>query len=194
MEGKGMSKMWKQIASATRRGWMLVCLVTLISHGWADEKAVSPLVSLVVERLAWMDEVAEIKRAKGTPVADPVREEALLQAMEKQAGEAGLSAGQVRQFFAGQILAARAFQEDWLSRPTPDEWKGRPLPDLATDVRPRLDDIGRRMISALAANRKPEEASVIIRQAREALQRAGYTEVVIDHVATGLKAGLSITP
>lgn len=179
----------------TRLSPLVACLFfTLVSSGWTEEKTASPLVMLVVERLSWMDEVAEVKRAKAAPVADSVREEALLQAMEKQGKEAGLPPDRVRQFFAGQILAAKAFQEDWLSRPKPGAWQERRLPDLTTEVRPRLDDIGRRMISALAQGRQSGDAEVIVRQTREALQNLGYAEAVISPAIMGLKAGLERTP
>lgn len=188
-------KMWKSFAPMTWLAPLVACLVfTLISSGWAEEKAASPLVMLVVERLSWMDEVAEVKRAKAAPVADPAREEALLQAMEKQGKEAGLPPERVRQFFAGQILAAKAFQEDWLSRPKPAAWQDRPLPDLTTEVRPRLDDIGQRMISALTQGRQSGDAEVIVRQTRETLQKQGYAEAVINPAIKGLKAGLERTP
>ena len=171
--------------------WGVFLFLTLFSSGWADEKAPDSLTVLVAERLSWMDEVAEVKRAKATPVADPVREEALLQAMEKLGKEAGLPPERVRQFFACQILAAKAFQEDWLSRPKPESWKERPLPDLTTEVRPRLDDIGQRMIAALVHCRQSGDGDLIIRQTRQALQQQGYAEAVIDHVIQGVKAGLS---
>ncbi|MBB5036864.1 chorismate mutase-like protein [Prosthecobacter dejongeii] len=174
------------------RSWLgLYAFFAFISLGWADEKAPNSLTLLVAERLSWMDEVAEVKRAKAAPISDPVREEVLLQAMEKQGKEAGLPPERVRQFFACQILAAKAFQEDWLSRPKPESWRDRPLPDLTTEVRPRLDDIGHRMIAALVHSRQSGDAGLIVRHTRDALQQQGYAEVVIDYVIQGVKAGLS---
>lgn len=147
------------------------------------------LSGLIIERLGWMDEVAEVKRAKGTPVADPQREEALLQAMEKQAQAAGLNPKVIRAFFEGQIEAAKAFQIEWLARPKPAEWETRPLPDLAKEVRPELDAIGQRMIDALAEVQLAKAGKADLNVCQEALMKAGFSETVISFVMAGVRAG-----
>lgn len=146
------------------------------------------LTGLIIERLNWMDEVAEVKRAKGAPVADPQREEALLQAMEKQAQAVGLRPEAVRRFFEGQIEAAKAFQTEWLARPQPAEWKNRPLPDLAKEVRPQLDAIGQRMIGVLVKVQEARTVAADLDACREALLKAGFSEAVLSPAMTGVRA------
>ncbi|SKB07141.1 chorismate mutase, putative [Prosthecobacter debontii] len=156
----------------------------------ASPQTQDPLVTLILERLSWMDEVAEVKRAKSAPVADPAREEALLKAMEQKATEAKLSPTHVRAFFQGQIEAARAFQEEWLARPQPAEWKTRPVPDLTRDVRPQLDAIGTRILEQLSLPRIAAQRAAILTQAEQTMQQKGYSKAVIQPALRGLAAGL----
>lgn len=157
-------------------------------------QTLDPLVSLILERLSWMDEVAEVKRAKSAPVADPAREEALLKAIEQKAIEAKLSPTQVRAFFQGQIEAARAFQEEWLAKPQPAEWHTRPVPDLTRDVRPQLDLIGTQIITHLGLPRTADQRVATLTQAEQTMQQKGYSLAVIQPALRGLAAGLDAKP
>lgn len=148
------------------------------------------MVELIRERLSWMDEVAEVKRAKGSPVADPQREQALLAAMEKQAVTAGLPPAAVRRLFEGQIEAAKVFQTEWLARPKPSDWETRPLPDLGKDVRPALDALGQRMIDALVKLRLAGVSKAQVRAAEPMLSKAGFSSAVIQPALAGLAAAL----
>lgn len=144
----------------------------------------------MVERLSWMDEVAEIKRERGLPVQDAQREAELLRMVEAKGVAAGLPATDVRDFFAGQLLAAREFQSAWM-RGSQIHARAEPLPDLTTTVRPALDRIGEQMIEALAEARRQQ---IPIPSARERalreLTRHHYPEPVIQSAVDGLVAGL----
>ncbi|MFN7560684.1 MAG: chorismate mutase [Prosthecobacter sp.] len=152
-----------------------------------DEHA---LPRLMVERLSWMDEVAEVKRARALPVSDPVREAELLKAMEQRGAASGLPAGAVRAFFSGQMQAARQLQQEWLQRPSSPDQKTGALPDLAGTVRPALDEIGIKMISCLTLAHGSAVAPRITSEARLRLSQAGYSEAVIRAAIEGLEAGL----
>lgn len=172
-----------------------LCLTVPPLHAeTASPQTQDPLVNLTLERLSWMDEVAEVKRAKSAPVADPAREEALLKAMEQKAAEAKLSPTHVRAFFQGQIEAARAFQEEWLARPQPAEWKTRPVPDLTREVRPQLDAIGTRILEQLSQPRTSDQKAAMLAQAQQAMQQKGYSKAVIQPALRGLAAGLAAKP
>lgn len=142
----------------------------------------------MVERLSWMDEVARVKQAKRLPVTDPKREGELFLAMAKKGAAKGLPEVPVRAFFSGQMDAAKQLQMEWLQA-----HKGTPvsqgaLPDLATTVRPALDEIGEKMLSALATARAQRSASKTVDAARVQMIEAGYSSAVIAPALAGLEA------
>lgn len=150
------------------------------------------LPSLLAERLAWMDEVARYKQARGLPVEDAPREAALLDAMAREGSAAGLRPAEVRAFFAGQIDAAKQAQLAWLRTQAEPSRHDARLPDLAGEVRPALDALGRRLIAALAEARRRGEPRAIVQAARERLQAAGHGEAVREPALRGLRAGLGL--
>lgn len=151
------------------------------------------LPALMVKRLDWMDDVAEAKRAKGLPITDPKREAELLRSMMQRGDAAGLNDESVRLFFSGQMQAAKVRQEEWLSQhPTATSAK---VPDLATTIRPALDEIGTRMIEQLAEETRhmhPIQAAALVTQARKRLMQAGYSEAVVKPAVKGLKDAMDI--
>lgn len=150
------------------------------------------LPSLLVERLAWMDEVAFYKQARGLPIEDAPREAALLDAMAREAEVAGLPPAEVRAFFTGQIEAAKQAQHAWLRAQARRPTRDAPLPDLAGEVRPALDALGRRLIVALAEARAHQDPQAIVQAARGRLQAAGHDEAVRTPALRGLRAGLGL--
>jgi chorismate mutase-like protein len=110
------------------------------------------LAKLVDERLALMPDVARYKWNRGLPIEDVSREQALLQATAAQASRHGLDPGRAVAFFAAQIEASKALQ-----RELHFGWKANGLgsfastPDLPNDIRPKIDALDRRLLSALAA-------------------------------------------
>jgi chorismate mutase len=171
---------------------VFVMLVSVLPSGCAWMQRGSPTLSmLMVQRLDWMDEVAEAKRAKGLPIHDPKREAELLHTMTERGMAAGLKAESVRLFFSGQMQAAKLRQEEWLRQhPTATTAKA---PDLATTIRPALDQIGTKMIERLAQETRgisSIDAQLIETEARERLARAGCSEAVARPALQGLRAAL----
>lgn len=144
----------------------------------------------MVERLGWMDEVAQVKQARSMPVTDAKREAELLDAMERLGTESGLPAARVRAFFSGQILAAKQHQEEWLRRHAGVKPLNQAVPDLGKTVRPALDALGRKMIRALAAARASQDTAPLIRAAQTQLAQAGYSQAVITPAVRGLEDAL----
>src|SRR5262249_3517 len=111
-----------------------LCLAIAFLTGCASPKASSKgssLPALMVERLGWMDKVAQVKLPRSLPVTDPKREAELLVAMEKQGAQSGLPATAVRAFFAGQIESAKQYQTEWLKQHSKKDVPAESLPDLA---------------------------------------------------------------
>ncbi len=167
----------------------LRCLLALFLVACATAPR-DDLPSLLVERLAWMDEVARYKQARGRPIEDAPREAALLEAMSREGAAAGLPPAEVRAFFAGQIEAAKQAQQAWLRADRPGQQT--PLPDLTGEVRPALDALGRRLIAALAEARRHKDPQALVQAAHERLQAAGHGEAVREPALRGLRAGLGL--
>ncbi len=149
------------------------------------------LPRLMVERLAWMDEVAQVKQARSLPVTDAKREAELLLAMEKKGAAKGLPATAVRSLFSGQMDAAKQVQTEWLRAHKNTPAPGVALPDLAATVRPALDRIGENMLAALATARAKNSGPQTLAAARARLRRAGYSPAVITPALKGLEAAFT---
>ena len=164
-------------------------LVLLLSACSSSET----LPALMVERLSWMDEVAEAKRAKGLPITDPVREAELLRTMTQRGVAAGVQAERVCSFFTGQMQAAKVRQEEWL-REHPSATT-RKVPDLTGTVRPALDKISAQMIDQLALDTRivnSPAGMLTLADAQDRLTRAGYSKAVIEPAMKGLQQALKI--
>jgi chorismate mutase-like protein len=172
-------------------GALGLVLTGCMTPGLSSSSAGGDLPALMVERLGWMDEVAQVKQARSLPVTDARREAELLDAMERLGAESGLPAARVRTFFSGQISAAKQCQEEWLRRHAGVKPSNQAVPDLGTTVRPALDALGRKMIRALAAARASQDTAPLIRAARTQLAQAGYSQDVITPAVRGLEDALS---
>ena len=97
-----------------------------------------------------MRDVAAYKWLNGLPVADPGREQVVLEATRAQALNAGLKPESAAAFFELQIEAAKDIQrywfEQWSAGDPPEE-----APDLDAAVRPRLLEIGDRILSGIGS-------------------------------------------
>ena len=166
--------------------WMLASLLSACSSP-------KTLPALMVERLNWMDEVAEAKRAKGLPITDPVREAELLHTMTQRGVEAGVHAERVRSFFTGQMQAAKVRQEEWLrEHPRATTQK---VPDLTGTVRPALDKISAQMLDQLALDTGIMNSPTVmltLSDAQDRLTRAGYSTAVIEPAMKGLQQALKM--
>ncbi len=165
---------------------LILCLAW--GSGCASQQKTLP--NLIVQRLGWMDDVAQVKQAQSLPIHDPVRETALLQAMTQRGQAMGIPAAAVRGFFEGQMEAARVFQQEWLRIHSATASKSGSAPSLTETIRPALDDISQKMLTALLAARSQPNAAALPTTTREGLKRAGYSEAVILPAVRGLEAGL----
>ena len=97
-----------------------------------------------------MKEVAAWKLERGKPVEDLKREAVVLEKATKGAEELGFEAGDARTFFRAQISAAKDIQTCWIRR-----WNEQSAPrllntlDLIADIRPRLIDLGEKILARL---------------------------------------------
>lgn len=172
-------------------GALGLVLTSCINSGTSSSSAGGDLPVLMVERLGWMDEVAQVKQARSMPVTDAKREAELLDAMERLGADSDLPAAEVRAFFSGQISAAKQCQEEWLRRHAGVKPSNQAVPDLGKTVRPALDILGRKMIRALATARGSQDTASLIRAARGQLALAGYSQAVITPAIRGLQEALS---
>lgn len=181
----------------SRLASILLAVALLFSLSACALTEISPLSKrdelgkLMVERLEWMDEVAHVKKVRSLPVNDPVREAQLLDAMETLGLESGLPAAPVRAFFSGQMEAAKQRQDECLREIALSMHRPKSVPDLAKTIRPALDQIGKKMLTALARARDSEKSSQVIAAAQGRLEKAGYSTAVILPAIQGLEAGLS---
>ena len=106
----------------------------------ASRGEVDDLIDQIARRFAFMPAVGAWKRARGAPIEDPDREQAVLAAAERTARA---NAESVRRFFAVQIDLAKSIEQR-ADRNT------SPL-DLEKEVRPALSRIGERIVEGLAA-------------------------------------------
>lgn len=110
------------------------------------------LLSHMQQRLALAEPVALSKWDSGKAVADPSREQQVIAAAERAAGDTQLERPWVAQFFNAQIEANKLLQYDFLH-----QWQragkapGTPRQSLAAEIRPRLDTLQGELIASLAA-------------------------------------------
>jgi chorismate mutase len=115
------------------------------------------LASLAERRLALSPDIAWYKHSNDVPVYDPVRETSVLQTVMAAGQQQGLNPDTVRRFFAAEMEASRRIQWEWI-----EGWRknriaplDRPAQDLGAYVRPQIDEINARQISAMARGAQP---------------------------------------
>jgi len=113
--------------------------------------ALAPLLATISERLAIADQVALSKWDSHKAVEDRPREREVIAGAVAQAPTFKLSNETVEQFFSAQIEANKLVQyarlSDWhLHGKAPDDAR----PDLAGQIRPRLDQLQKRLLQQLA--------------------------------------------
>lgn len=126
--------------------------ITLPMTGTAadsSDAALLNVISLAAQRLTLADTVARVKWTQDKPVTDLPREHALLADVARRAPGYGVSAMAAQAFFRDQIEANKMVQNSliaaWQVTPPP----AGPVPDLATVVRPKLDQITTQLLIAL---------------------------------------------
>ena len=116
---------------------------------------VEALRSLLIERLALMEQVTAYKWENDQPIDDPVREANVLKAALARAQAAGLDPAVARRFIVAQMEAAKTVQRHYFAL-----WQGEAVErsegaaDLVTELRPRIGDLSADLIAAVAHSRE----------------------------------------
>lgn len=148
---------------------LLVSILLATSHAAANEPrtpgkpTAAPLMAaplmaapLINARLSHMKDVAAYKWINQIPIEDLSREQDVIDAAQKSGLQSGLTLDSSRSFFAVQIDAAKEIQHYWFAK-----WHlvGAPQtsPDLVKEVRPKLIELGNKIIAALDAGRHQAE-------------------------------------
>jgi chorismate mutase len=110
---------------------------------------VDRLLGLMRQRLLVQHEVARSKWHARLPIADPKREQALLDRAEAQARDLGLEPGFVRELFRAQMRAGKLVQQaDFEAWQRGDSTPPVDGPDLKA-LRLRIDGLNRKLLAAL---------------------------------------------
>ncbi|MDF3056099.1 MAG: chorismate mutase [Rariglobus sp.] len=166
------------------RGALACALIATLFAGCATRPQSpadrSELGLLMSERLALAREVARAKQHSGAPVHDPAREAAILATLTAQATGKGLPRDDAELFFTAQITASRQVQTELLAG-----WaKGVPVPpgppfDLRTELRPRLDDVTRRLLDVLVRVHRSGHWDDVASKARAVLLADKFSDETI---------------
>ncbi|HVC95637.1 MAG TPA: gamma subclass chorismate mutase AroQ [Pirellulales bacterium] len=160
------------------------------------ESVVDALVGLMRQRLLVMHDVARWKWNHGRPIADPVREQAVLTDIEEQAEVLQLDRDLARNFMAAQMEAGKLVQQADFERWTA-EGRGEfaVVRDLATDLRPMIDELNTNLLDHLAKLEprlvEEKERATIQDRAIQILQGDGIDDAV---QATAIRPLLVQTP
>ncbi|MBH81268.1 MAG: chorismate mutase AroQ, gamma subclass [Gammaproteobacteria bacterium] len=129
------------------------CVVVLLVACSASAHKEQSLDALVNERLGLMRDVAAYKWHRQLDIEDRQREAEVLRRSVQEALTLGVTPVSAEGFFRAQIEAAKAVQSHWFAR-----WAaGEPsapkdaVPDLVSETRPRLMDLGARILAAAAS-------------------------------------------
>ncbi|MBC3273075.1 chorismate mutase [Pseudomonas sp. SWRI81] len=117
----------------------------------AAPDSLKPLLSTLNERLNIGDLVALTKWDSGKPIQDSPREAQVIASARTLAAEHSLDPDDVAQLIAAQMEANKLVQYGLLARwqaagAAPDT----PRPDLAAQIRPRLDELQKRLLAQYA--------------------------------------------
>lgn len=113
--------------------------------------AAEALLELMRERMLVMHDVARWKWNAKQPIADPEREKALLEELERRGANFGLAREEVRSFMRAQIEAGKLIQQsDWRQWEAESRDAFADAPDLQTELRPKIDRLSRQLLSAYA--------------------------------------------
>ena len=148
-----------------RRSFLATLLLAAVALPSARTAMADPdaVRGLIESRLAVMKDVAAFKHLRGVAVQDLEREAVVLKKAVEGAAAKGLVPETVTPFFRAQIEAAKAIQHCWIARwqdgsaAAPDR-----APDLKTEVRPKLVEIGGKLVASIAetpATAMPIEAA-----------------------------------
>lgn len=135
------------------------------------------LLDLTARRLAFMQPVASWKSARGVPIEDLEREQAVLEAAERSAARFGLDPKPVRDWFALQIDLAKAVQ-----RRAPEV-----APTLELEaIRPALIRLGERQVRSLRALRSQAGSGLSVAGPDLQVLTPYLTAAEVERVGTGI--------
>jgi chorismate mutase len=119
----------------------------------ADVDGIDRILTLIQQRLGYMDDVARNKWNSGAPIEDLPREREIIDGLGRQAAGYGLDAAIARDFFRAQIEASKIIQRarfaEWRAQNQPPF---KDMPDLRERIRPALDALTPEMMKALVAS------------------------------------------
>jgi chorismate mutase len=175
---------------------MVVMAMTTTCDGWAQTAGdqLQPLVETSARRLNLAQEVAFAKWDNGTAVEDPLREEHVIASAVSEGKTEGLDPAVVSRFFGAQIEANKVVQSSLLSTwhragKAPDHQ----TKDLATTIRPQLDEIQKQLIEELVSTAPVRAGSTCRLDLATAV--SGYLTTyqlsAVDVQATALKQSLA---
>jgi chorismate mutase len=142
---------------AAHRGVFAALFVLLLAgcatpQSTQDVDKIDRILTLIGQRLGYMDDVARNKWNSGAPIEDLPREREIIDSLGKQAAGYGLDAGIARDFFRAQIEASKIIQRtrfaEWRAQNQPPFTN---LPDLRDKIRPALDALTPELMQSLAA-------------------------------------------
>ncbi|MFD4632415.1 chorismate mutase [Streptomyces sp. NPDC058284] len=111
-----------------------------------------PLAALSARRLATADLVAAAKYGTDSPIDDPARERQVLEAVARQAAEAGADPAATVRIFRDQIEANKVVQRGLFRRWDADPSKApKERPDLG-EIRERINRVNGELVRAVAAS------------------------------------------
>ncbi|QOD43985.1 gamma subclass chorismate mutase AroQ [Clavibacter zhangzhiyongii] len=118
----------------------------------AEQRAVTAVASAALDRLEIADDVAASKWLSGKAVADPAREQAVIDATVAAAEADGVDPVAAERIMRAQIEASKQVQVALIAR-----WHAHleeaptTAPDLTTSVRPRINAVDARLVPAVGA-------------------------------------------
>lgn len=147
-----------------------------------DADLVARVVDLLDRRLGVMPEVAAIKFREGKPIADPAREQVVLDQSVADARTLQLDAEAARAFFSIQIVMARAIQEQLYAQWQASSAQPPPARDLVQAIRPELDALGRELLPAVYLASPALVATPLAEQEEHLSRLRRHTGITAEHL------------
>jgi chorismate mutase len=124
-----------------------------------DSAKIDDLLTLIGQRLGYMNDVARNKWNTGAPIEDLPREREIIESLGREAAGYGLDAAMARDFFRAQIEASKIIQRtrfaEWRAQNQPPF---KSVPDLRDHIRPALDALTPKLMQALVDARPSLQA------------------------------------
>ncbi|PKH24483.1 chorismate mutase AroQ, gamma subclass [Enterobacterales bacterium CwR94] len=122
---------------------------------------ITPLTSLINQRLGWMQDVAGEKFQQNLAVEDLAQEARVLQATANKAATLGLDGESVKPFIQAQMDAAKRIQRHYIAEwktQLPAGWQPRPLSEVRAAIAQQSDAILAQLANQLKAGQTITDA------------------------------------